>query len=41
MRLKLPGKGSFSSILNLTRDNDGVLRGVRDIIVEQCSNNCT
>jgi len=41
MRQKLPGKGSFSSILKLTRNSDGVFRGVRDIIVERCSKNCT
>jgi len=41
MRQKLPGKGSLSSILKLTRGSDGVLRGVRDIIVERCSKNCT
>jgi protocatechuate 3,4-dioxygenase beta subunit len=35
------GKGSFSSILTLTRGSDGVLRGVRDITVERCSKNCT
>lgn len=32
---------SFSPILKLTRDKDGVLRGVRDIMVERCSRNCT
>ena len=35
-----PGVGTFASILKLTRDSDGVLRGVRDIQIEQCSNNC-
>lgn len=35
------GKGSFSSILKLTRGSDGVLRGVRDITIERCSKNCT
>ena len=35
------GNGSFSSILTLTRGNDGVLRGVRDIKIERCTNNCT
>lgn len=41
-RQKLAGfKGNFSPILNLTRGADGVLRGVRDIIVERCSKNCT
>jgi protocatechuate 3,4-dioxygenase beta subunit len=41
MRQKLSGKGNLSSILRLTRGDDGVLRGVRDIIVEQCSKNCS
>jgi protocatechuate 3,4-dioxygenase beta subunit len=41
MRQKLSGKGNLSSILKLTRSDDGVLRGVRDIIVEQCSKNCS
>ena len=41
MRSKDEGKGSFSSILTLTRGADGVLRGVRDIKVERCSRNCT
>jgi protocatechuate 3,4-dioxygenase beta subunit len=40
MRVKA-GKGSLSSILMLTRGADGVLRGVRDIVVERCSKNCT
>ena len=35
------GNGSFSSILTLTRGSDGVLRGVRDIKIEPCTNNCT
>jgi protocatechuate 3,4-dioxygenase beta subunit len=35
------GKGRLSSILDLTRGSDGVLRGVRDITVEHCSRNCT
>jgi hypothetical protein len=35
------GLGSFSSILKLTRGSVGVLRGVRDIIIERCSKNCT
>jgi protocatechuate 3,4-dioxygenase beta subunit len=38
---KFTGVGTFSSILKLTRGGDGVLRGVRDIKVERCSNNCT
>ncbi len=40
-RQKLGGKGTFSSILTLTRGSDGVLRGVRDIKIERCTNNCT
>lgn len=35
------GNGNFSSILTLTRGSDGVLKGVRDIKVERCTNNCT
>jgi protocatechuate 3,4-dioxygenase beta subunit len=41
MRQKFAGKGSFSSILKLTRGGDGIWRGVRDIVVERCSRNCT
>jgi protocatechuate 3,4-dioxygenase beta subunit len=41
MRQKFGGKGSFSSILKLARGNDGIWRGVRDIIVERCAKNCT
>lgn len=41
MRTKVVGKGNLSSILTLKRDADGVLRGVRDIVVERCSQNCT
>lgn len=40
-RRKHPGPGNFASILKLTRGNDGVLRGVRDIKIERCSKNCT
>lgn len=40
-RQKFNGKGSFSPILTLTRGTDGILRGVRDIKIERCSNNCT
>ena len=40
-RQKLGGKGTFSSILTLQRGADGVLRAVRDIKVERCTNNCT
>jgi protocatechuate 3,4-dioxygenase beta subunit len=38
---RFSGKGTFSSILTLQRGSDGVLRGVRDIKVERCTNNCT
>ena len=41
MRQKFGGKENLSSILKLTRGDDGVLRGARDIIVERCSKNCT
>ena len=41
MRQKLVGTGTFSSILQLTRGSDGVLRGFRDIKIERCSKNCT
>ena len=41
MRQKFGGQGNLSSILKLTRGDDGVLRGVRDIIAERCSKNCT
>ena len=34
-------KGSFSPILKLERGNDGILRAVRDIKIERCTNNCT
>jgi protocatechuate 3,4-dioxygenase, beta subunit len=40
-RQKSEGKGTFSSILNIQRDGDGVLRAVRDIKVERCTSNCT
>lgn len=40
-RQKAAGKGSFSPILTLRRGDDGVLRAVRDIKVEHCTNNCT
>ena len=33
-------KGSFSSTLKLSRDKDGMWRGVRDIVIERCSKNC-
>lgn len=41
LRGKVAGKGNLSSILTLTRGADGFLRGIRDIIVERCSKNCT
>jgi len=41
VRQKAAGKGSFSPILTLRRGDDGVLRAVRDIKVERCTNNCT
>lgn len=34
-------KGYFSPVLKLSRDSEGILRGVRDIKVERCSRNCT
>lgn len=40
-RAKLTGQGAFFPIIKLTRGNDGMLRGVRDIKIERCSNNCT
>src|SRR5882724_5283956 len=39
MRRKLTGEGTFFPIIKLTRGPDGVLRGVRDIRIERCSNN--
>jgi len=41
MRKQLGGEGNQSSVLALTRDREGVWRGVRDIVVERCSRNCT
>ncbi len=41
VRRKSAGKGSFSPLLNLQRGDDGVLRAVRDIKIERCTNNCT
>jgi protocatechuate 3,4-dioxygenase beta subunit len=41
MHQKFAGKGSSSSILRLTRGEDGIWRGVRDITIERCSKNCT
>jgi protocatechuate 3,4-dioxygenase beta subunit len=40
-RKKITATGSFSPILKLTRSNDGVLHGSRDIKIERCSRNCT
>jgi len=34
------GEGTFASVLKLTHGSDGVLRGVRDIQIEKCTNNC-
>lgn len=41
VKQKFSGRGTFSPVLTLKRGNDGVLRGVRDIKVERCTNNCT
>jgi len=41
MRRKLSGEGAFFPIIKLTRGDDMVLRGVRDIKIERCSSNCT
>lgn len=41
LRSKAAAKGTFSPVLKLTRDAEGVLRGVRDIKIERCSTNCT
>jgi len=35
------GQGRFASIVKLERGADGILRGVRDIKIEHCSNNCS
>ncbi len=40
-RRQFGGKGSFSSLMTVQRGDDGVLRAVRDIKVERCTNNCT
>jgi protocatechuate 3,4-dioxygenase beta subunit len=40
-RQKSDGKGAFASILTLQRGTDGILRAVRNIKVERCTNNCT
>jgi protocatechuate 3,4-dioxygenase beta subunit len=34
-------RGLFSPILKLERGSDGILRAVRDIKIERCTNNCT
>jgi protocatechuate 3,4-dioxygenase beta subunit len=41
VKQRLGSNGSFSSVLKLTRGSDGTLRGVRDIKIERCTNNCT
>lgn len=41
MKQKFSDRGSQSSILKLTRETDGTWRGVRDIVIERCSKNCT
>ena len=41
MRQKSVGAGTFSAILQPTRGSDGILRAVRDIKIERCSQNCT
>jgi protocatechuate 3,4-dioxygenase beta subunit len=40
VKQKFRNYGSFSPILTLTRGSDGILRAVRDIKVERCTNNC-
>jgi len=34
------GEGTFASVIKLARGSDSVLRGVRDIQIEKCTNNC-
>ncbi len=41
LRSRDAGKANLSSILTLTRGPDGVWRGLRDIVIERCSKNCT
>src|SRR5215813_6691816 len=41
VRQRYKGLGTFSPIVKLTRDKDGVLHGTRDIKIERCSKNCT
>lgn len=40
VKQKFRGLGSFSPVLSVTRDGEGILRAVRDIKVERCTNNC-
>ena len=40
VKTRFASLGSFSPVLTLTRGSDGILRGVRDIKVERCTNNC-
>ena len=40
-KARLGGKSSFSPILKLERGTDGILRAMRDIKIERCTNNCT
>ena len=40
VKQKFRGLGSFSPVLTLTKGSDGILRAVRDIKVERCTNNC-
>lgn len=39
-RQRLAQAGKFSSLIKLTRGSDGILRGSRDIRVENCSTRC-
>ena len=41
VRNRLGNKGSFSSVLKLTKGSDGILYAVRDIVIERCGKNCT
>ena len=41
LQKKYSAGGTFASLLTLKKGADGVLRGVRDIKVERCTNNCT
>ncbi len=40
VKRRVASLGKFSPVLTLTRGSDGILRGVRDIKVERCTNNC-